>query len=127
MMEKTEPVQDEGYCDETDRPLPEPPCGLELPCPVHDVTEPTRFAWFRDGLLVAGTLTDWAKMWEGDYYAGEDDLSRVLWTAENADADMAKHHVSVEWGKKSEEHYTPVTMTVPGFHDTVIVSVDMLS
>lgn len=46
----------------------------------NETSEPTRFAWIRDGLLIAGTLADWARMWEGDYYSGDLDLTRTLIT-----------------------------------------------
>jgi hypothetical protein len=43
-----------------------------------DLPEPKRYAWMRDGLLVAGTLREYAQMWEGDYYSGDNDLTKEL-------------------------------------------------
>ena len=125
MTKETEMTDEGGYCAVADQPLPEPPCGLERPCPTHDVEEPTRFAFFRDGLLVAGTLADWAKMWEGDYYAGDVDLATKMWTWDDGEkSDPVERKVKVEQGIPTENDYIPYVITVPGLHDKVTVSID---
>lgn len=87
--------------------------------------EPTRFAWVRDGLLVTGTLTDWAKMWEGDYYAGENDLTTALLTWSGGEADIPViHRVTVERWAPTENDYIPYAFSVPGLPDRVSVSID---
>ncbi len=80
--------------------------------------EPTRFAWMRDGLLVTGILKQWAGMWEGDYYAGDQSLTRTVltWDGEN---EPVVHWVSVEKGEPMENDYIPYTFTLPGLHDHV--------
>ena len=85
--------------------------------------EPTRFAWMRDGLLVAGTLGDYAKMWESDHYAGDNDLTtRVLtWDGEGT---PAIHNVRVKRGEMNEFDYIPYTISVPATGDSAIVNVD---
>lgn len=93
---------------------------------MDDTTEePTRFAWIRDGLLVAGTLQDWVKMWEGDYYAGENDLTHNLITWEGDDATPPQFHtVQVSRGKQQENDWIPYVIDVPGLHDVVHVQID---
>lgn len=86
--------------------------------------EPTRFAFFRDGDLVAGDLSDWAKMWEGDYYAGDTDLSTRVWVWKDASADPCEFRISVERQGVREDDWIPHMITIPGLHDVVVVSVD---
>lgn len=85
--------------------------------------EPTRFAWVRDGEMVAGTLADWARMWEGDYYACDADLSGELltWDGKN---EPVTHFVKVTRGATTEDDYIPYTITVDGLPDVVSVSID---
>lgn len=86
-------------------------------------SEPTRYAWMRDGLLVAGTLHDWAKMWEGDYYAGDIDLSQSLltWDGEGAPAVRV---VRVTRGAPDGDDWIPYRIEVPGVDERVSVRVD---
>jgi hypothetical protein len=86
--------------------------------------EPTRFAWIRDGLLVAGDLNDWAKMWEGDYYAGEHDLTQTLLTWDGSVQGARYHQVEVRREGMTEDDDIPYTITVPGLHDIAIVTID---
>ncbi len=79
--------------------------------------EPSRFTWFRDGEPVTGTLEQWARMWEGDYYAGEQDLSRVLLYWDSPEAEPVKHLVEVERYPVDEEYKIRHKFTVPGRHD----------
>ena len=87
--------------------------------------EPTRFAWICDGLLIAGTLNDWAKMWEGDYYAGESDFNTTLITwggDENTPPQF--HKIVVKRGGLTDDDMIPYLFTVPGLHDVAHVSID---
>lgn len=86
--------------------------------------EPTRFAWFRDGEMIAGTLSDWVKMWEGDYYAGENDLSSTLLTWDGEPGTARYHKVAVARGAVTEDDFIPHTFTVSGLHDVVSCSID---
>jgi hypothetical protein len=42
------------------------------------MSEPKRYAWMRDGELVAGTLQTYAHLWETDRYAGDLDAAARL-------------------------------------------------
>lgn len=86
--------------------------------------EPTRFAWVYDGLLVAGTLSDWAKQWEGDYYAGDVPPPLRLITWDGSDQGARHWMVSISCGEPTQDDYIPYMITVPGLHDIVIVTVD---
>lgn len=92
---------------------------------MNEEHEPTRFVWFRDSELVAGTLAQWARMWEGDYYAGEYDLSTKVWTWDDGEAsDPVERRVKVEQGAMRENYWIPYTITVPGLPDTARVDID---
>ena len=87
--------------------------------------EPTRFAFFRDGELVAGTLGQWANMWEGDYYAGDTDLSTKIWTWDNGvDSDPVERRITEHRGNLDEDYMIPCLFTIPGLHDVASVSID---
>lgn len=70
------------------------------------MSEPKRYAWMRDGLLVAGTLQNWTHMWEGDHYAGDNDLSPELlyWDGKET---PAIHLVYIKRGETTENEYIP--------------------
>lgn len=126
MIESTE---DDGYCDVADRPLPEPACGLEKPCPTHDVPEPTRFVWFHkelgdNGQVGVGTLRDWADMWEHEQYSGIEGLSRLLLTWDGED-NVQYHLVQVERGEKDPENdMISYRITASHCDDEVTVFID---
>lgn len=85
-----------------------------------EATEPVQYAFIRDGLLIAGTLGDWARLWEGDYYAGEDDLSKDLLTWDGV-GDPVRHIVRVTWESMNSDYKIPYTITVPSTDETVYV------
>lgn len=84
-------------------------------------TEPKRYAWIRDGLLVAGTLRDYAKMWEGDYYAGDSDLTRELLAWDGVKPPTV-HAVRIQRREMTESDYLPYEFTVNG--ETAFVQID---
>lgn len=91
-------------------------------------SEPTRFAWIRDGLLVAGTLSDWAKMWEGDYYAGDNGLTATLITWDGDENTTPQFHkVDVKQAGVDEDETVKYVFTVPGLHDQVVKLIDGLA
>lgn len=101
------------------------PCENTTPCPEHDGTgDPTRFVWMRDGLLNAGTLDDWARMWEGDYYASEDGLTRCLLSWDGEPHTAVYHGVTITRGIRTENDYVSYTFTVPGLPDKAVVWID---
>jgi hypothetical protein len=95
-----------------------------LDVPRETSQEPQRYAWMRDGLLVAGTLQDYAKMWEGDYYAGDHDLTTQLLTWDGEGLPQT-HRVEIKRGEMCENDWIPYFISVPSIeHETVRVSVD---
>lgn len=59
--------------------------------------EPVRYAWIRDSLLVAGTLADYAQMWEGDQWACQYDLTVELLTWDGKNLPVV-HEVQIDRG-----------------------------
>jgi hypothetical protein len=91
----------------------------------ESTAESTRFAFFRDGELVAGTLQQWARMWEGDYYAGDQDLTRKVWTWDKGEASApVERCIMVQQGRPTEDDMVPYLFTVPGLHDVASVTID---
>ena len=86
--------------------------------------DPTRFAWVYDGLLVAGTLSDWAKAWEQDQYCGDAPPPTRVITWDGSMQDAQHHHIVVRRGETTEDDYIPYAITVPGLQDIVIVTID---
>lgn len=84
----------------------------------------TRFGWHRDSQFVAGTIADWAKMWEGDYYAGDHGLARkvLVWEDENATPEI--HKVETVRRRMDEDHQVYWEITVPGLPDMAYVTID---
>ncbi len=119
-------VEEEARCEETPLPLPEPPCGLELPCPLHTPAHrPTRCAFFCGGLLVVGTLKMWADYWEASYYGDGDAVpSSPLWFWPDSSGVPVATHVRVERGTPDEDDYIPYTITADGLPDRVSVRID---
>jgi hypothetical protein len=95
--------------DLLDAPIPEPS---------------TRFTWVRDGETVTATLTDWAAMWESDYYDKQADLTRDLLTWDGIPGTACYHRVQVSLGMQREDDRYPYHIMVPGFPDQVIVIID---
>lgn len=89
-----------------------------------DISEPTRFAWIYDGLLVAGTLSDWARAWEADYYAGDEPPPARVLTWDGSDQGARYWRVNVVRGETTEDDYIPYRITVPGLQDFVPVTID---
>lgn len=93
-------------------------------CDVPSVPEPTRFAFVYDGLLVAGDLTKWAKLWEMDQYAGDcpPPVDVTIWGGDPA-VPPTLHRIEVTRGTTDEDGRVPHRIALPGFHDVVTVSV----
>jgi len=100
------------------------------PRPGDDLTDAeipdpsTRFAWIRDRELVVGTLTDWAAMWESDYYDKQADLTRDLLTWDGMPGTAEYHRVQVAMGMQREDDRYPYHIMVPGFSDLVLAVID---
>lgn len=110
---------------------PEPligPDGADWSSPedaVYDGTrEPSRFAWFRDGDLVAGTLDQWARLWEGDFYAGDHGLTTRLWWIKDDESVPQEVFVVQEIGKPDEDDHIRHTFTVTGLPDRAVITID---
>lgn len=75
------------------------------------IPEPKRYAWMRDGELIAGTLAQYARMWEGDYYGGDRDLATriLIWDGEG---DPIVHDVVIKQSHTDEDDYMYYTFTV---------------
>lgn len=118
-------AEDDGYCDVADRPLPEPPCGLQRPCPVHEVAEPPRFAFMYDGQLTAGDLPGWVALWEADYFVNDrpPSFDVISWDGEG---DPVRRKIEVTRFRAPDDHIA-YTFSLPGFDYAVTVLVDGLA
>ena len=113
---------DDGYCDVADRPLPEPPCGLELPCPTHDGPEPTIFLWTANNVPMTGKLALYADLWMQSQYGADIWLSSTVLTWDDS-SDPVTYKVKVTRGEASEDDFIPHTFTVPGHEPKESVTV----
>lgn len=108
-------------CQVADRPLPEPPCGLELPCSVHD--KGTLFIFTVDTVPQVGTLEEYARVWEAAYYSHALDLSSTVLTWDNT-SDPITYRVRIVPEGRPLHTYR---LSVPGLPDTVTVTIDGLA
>lgn len=89
---------------------------------------PTQFVWHHaelgdDGMVGVGTLADWARMWERDYYAGGDGLTRLLLTWDGADK-VQYHLVEVKYVGKDENDWMKYHITASHCNDEAWVTID---
>lgn len=110
-----------GYCDVADRPLPEPVCGLDLPCPEHDNGTP--FIFTVDRKPQVGTLGRYAKHWESAYYSHAFELSSTVLTWDDT-SDPITYRVRVVPEGKMDNEFITYRFSVPGLPDTATVTID---
>lgn len=87
----------------------------------------TRFGWHRDSQFIAGTIADWAKMWQGDYYAGDHGLARKVLVWEDGNATPQIHEVDTVRRYKDEDDQVYWMITVQGLPDVAYVTIDGLA
>lgn len=85
--------------------------------------ESTQFVLKYDGMLRVVTLAEWAKLWEHDYYAGDEPPSTVLLTWDGADT--TQHHlVTVTRTRTDDSDFIHYLITVSHCDDTCWVRID---
>lgn len=89
-----------------------------------DGADLTRFGWYRDSRFVAGTIADWARMWEGDYYAGDHGLERTLLTWGGQGTVPELHEVETVRRRMDEDDRVYWTIIVQGLPDMAYVTID---
>lgn len=90
---------------------------------MSEMRAPTLFIWVCEGQPCVGTLADWVKQWEHDYYSGDQSLSAKLLTWDGKGVPMV-HFVRADTGVVDEEDKIPCRFTVSGAPDKALIFID---